>query len=351
MAFHRIDLLPRYDLDERRKARSRWETEEGRALQEKIINLIRKGAGEDFLQSHFECGTLGFLEDQWDLEGIQLFSENIVFPTADTFEAIDFSHAQFWHCVFTNATFIQTHFGFTKFYNVEFRNCLFTFAHFYGATLEGCKFIDCDFAEENGFSNCEILGTEFENCFFSKGKFFDCKFDEQVAFQVNRQPQTRGLLSQTSSGFQCPFERNNISGIYRGIKEGFVAGQIYGKARKYSFLQHQAYTRFNRVGIVEKATAYCWELLSGYGLKPGRVLICLISLFSIVFVWFALQLGSVQDSLIFTSGAFLTFGARSELLQKLSLANHIVYIVSAFAGVALIALFITVMANVLLKDN
>jgi hypothetical protein len=234
---------------------------------------------------------------------------------------------------------------------VEFRNCLFAFAHFYGATLEKCRFIDCDFPDENGFSNCELLETRFENCFFNKGKFFDCKFDEQVAFEVSRQPQIAGLLSQTSSGFQCLFEKNNISGIYRGIKEGFVAGQIYGKARQYSFLQHQAYTRFNRVGMAEKATAYCWELLSGYGLKPARVLTCLISLFAIVFVWFAYELGSVQDSLIFTSGAFLTFGAKSELLRNLSLFDHIVYIVSAFAGVALVALFITVMANVLLKDN
>jgi hypothetical protein len=93
MAFQRIDLLPRYDLDERRKTRSRWENEEGTALHEKIIDLIRKGAGEDFLQSHFEYGTLGFLEDQWDLEGIQLFNENIVFPTGDNFETIDFRRA------------------------------------------------------------------------------------------------------------------------------------------------------------------------------------------------------------------------------------------------------------------
>jgi Pentapeptide repeats (9 copies) len=351
MTFQRIDLLPRNNLNERRKARSRWESEEGRSLQEKIIALIRNGAGEDFLQSHFEHGTLSFIEDQWDLAGIQLFNEEIVFPTGDNFETIDFSYAQFWHCIFTNATFPQTHFGFTKFYNVEFRNCLFAFAHFYGATLEKCKFIDCDFAEENGFSNCELSETRFENCFFNKGKFVDCKFDEQVTFEVNKQPHIRGLRSQTSSGFKSPFERKGISGIYRGIKEGFIAGQIYGKARNYLFLQHQAYTRFNRTGAVEKSTAYSWELLAGYGLKPARVLMSLIGLFCAVFVWFAYQLGSFQESLIFTSGAFLTFGAKAELLQKLSLLNHIIYIFSAFVGVALVALFITVTASVLLKDN
>jgi hypothetical protein len=83
MAFQRIDLLPRFDLNDRRKVRSRWQSEEGTPLQEKIIDLIRKGAGEDFLQGHFEHGALGFVEDQWDLAGIQLFNEDIVFPTGD----------------------------------------------------------------------------------------------------------------------------------------------------------------------------------------------------------------------------------------------------------------------------
>src|SRR5260370_19062776 len=163
MPFERIDLLPSYNIAEARKAWERWEAPEGRQLHEKIVGLIRKGAGEDFLQWEFEQGDLGFIEDQWDLAGIQLFSESIDFPTGDNFENIDFSYAHFWHCTFTNACFMQAHFSFTKFYNVEFRDCLFAFAHFYGATLENCRFINCDFVEENGFSNCEISETRFEN--------------------------------------------------------------------------------------------------------------------------------------------------------------------------------------------
>ena len=137
MTFQRIDLLPRYDLSERNRVRSRWESEEGRSLQERIVDKIRKGAGEDFLQWDFESGRLGFIEDS----------------------------------TFIDATFPQTHFSFARLYNIEFRSCLFAFAHFYGCTFENCRFINCDFAEENGFSNCELLNTQ--DCFFNKDKFVD----------------------------------------------------------------------------------------------------------------------------------------------------------------------------------
>jgi hypothetical protein len=283
--------------------------------------------------------------------GIELFSEEITFPTGDNFENIDFSYSNFWHCIFVNATFPQTHFSFSRLYNVEFRNCLFAFAHFYGATLENCKFIDCDFAEENGFSNCEFSNSLFRNCFFNKNKFVDCKFDEGVIFEFERGPQIGGLPSQTSSGFKSPLEKTEISGIYRGIKDGFFAGHIHNKAREYLFRQQQAYTRFNRTASLEKMKAYCWEVIAGYGLRPIRVLASLFGLFAIVSVWFAYRLGSIQDGLIFSAGAFLTFGGRAELLQKLSWIDHLIYIASAFTGVALTALFVTVMANVLLKDN
>ncbi|MGH6666150.1 MAG: pentapeptide repeat-containing protein [Pseudolabrys sp.] len=301
MAFQRIDLLPRYDPAARNKARSRWEDEEGRSLSETITEKIRKGAGEDFLQWDFEEGTLGFLEDYWDLAGIQLFNEEITFPTGDNFENIDFSYARFWHCIFIDATFPQTHFAFTRLYNVEFKNCLFSFASFYGATFEKCKFIDCDFVEENGFENCEILDTRFDNCFFNKNKFTDCKFDEGVVFHFKKQPQVFGLLAQTASGFKESLEKSSISGIYRGIKDGFLAGGIYNKSRDYVFRQHQAYTRFNQIGRLGRAKAYSWELIAGYGLRPGRVLAFLIGLFLIVFVWFAYRLDSIQDSLVFSA--------------------------------------------------
>jgi hypothetical protein len=67
--------------------------------------------------------------------------------------------------------------------------------------------------------------------------------------------------------------------------------------------------------------------------------------------WFSYRLGSISESLVFSAGAFLTFGARAELLQGLSFLDGIIYIAAAFAGIALVAVFITVMTNVHLKNN
>jgi hypothetical protein len=74
-------------------------------------------------------------------------------------------------------------------------------------------------------------------------------------------------------------------------------------------------------------------------------------MFVAVSAWFAYRLESIQNGLILSAGAFLTFGGNIDLLQRLSWIDHTIYIASAFAGVALTALFITVMASVLLKDN
>jgi hypothetical protein len=57
MPFHRIDLLPNYDHDQAWKSRERW-AEDG-DVSAKVIELIRDGGGEDFLESEFERGQLG----------------------------------------------------------------------------------------------------------------------------------------------------------------------------------------------------------------------------------------------------------------------------------------------------
>ncbi|MGZ4107170.1 MAG: pentapeptide repeat-containing protein [Tumebacillaceae bacterium] len=349
MPFHRIEMLPNFDALEARQTRSRWNDADG--IKDKIVELIRAGAGEDFLQGEFEAGRLGFVRDQWDLAGIDLFKEEIEFPKNDSFENIDFSYAKFWHCIFSNATFPQTHFTFARLYNVEFRNCLFGFAHFYGATLEKCKFINCDFVEENGFSNCEFIDVRFDDCFFNKNKFVDCRFDENVHFTSSKGERRLGLLVAPSSGFKERMEETNISGIYRNIKDCYFAGQVYVQVRKYLFLQHQAYTRYNRLGRFNKLKRYVWEIVAGYGAKPIRVLLCLGVLYLLVSFRFSYALGDVKDGILLSSGAFLTFGAKSDLLASMGLFDNCLYIASAFVGISMVALLITVMANVLLKDS
>src|SRR5258708_22292 len=245
MSFHRIDMLPAFDAERRTRVRTRWD--EAEEVKEKILERIRRGAGEDFLQWDFENGNLGPLEDQWDLAGFNLFTEELAFSgNDDNFENIDFSYSEFWHSTFSNAAFLQAHFTFAKLFNVEFRNCLFSFAHFYGATLEQCRFINCDFVDENGFSNCDFVNSEFANCFFNKSKFSDCRFDENVHFSASGGKLILGLRASPTSSFKTQLITPDVSKIFRNIKEAYHSGQVYAEVRKYVFLQHQAYTRFNR---------------------------------------------------------------------------------------------------------
>jgi hypothetical protein len=44
-------------------------------------------------------------------------------------------------------------------------------------------------------------------------------------------------------------------------------------------------------------------------------------------------------------------GAKTELLTHMGMFDQLLYVSSAFAGVSLVALFITVMANLLLKET
>jgi Pentapeptide repeats (9 copies) len=347
MSFTRIDLLPRFDLQRRQQVRQRWEDDAGRALFERIIVLIREGAGEDFLQYSFEKGELGFLSDYWDLAGIEIFKEDIVFPEGDNFENIDFSYAQFWHSTFTNACFPQTHFSFARLYNVKFKDCIFDLAYFYGCELEKCSFENCSFMEGNGFSNCDIKETTFSDCYFSENMFKSCRFDENVQIVNATKPLILGLRPRAPN-FNSELKQNHISGIYRGIKDGYLAGEIFIRAQQYLFLQRQAYTRFNSR---RKIRSYLWEGVAGYGLKPMRVLGIIGLLFGLAFLWFHWKLDNAKEAMILSAGAIFTFGAKADLLEKLTLWDQLVYIASAFFGVSLVALFVTVLANVLLKDN
>ena len=50
-------------------------------------------------------------------------------------------------------------------------------------------------------------------------------------------------------------------------------------------------------------------------------------------------------------GALLTFGAKASLLDQLGWFARICYVINAFFGIALLALFITVIANVYMRDR
>ena len=57
------------------------------------------------------------------------------------------------------------------------------------------------------------------------------------------------------------------------------------------------------------------------------------------------------DGILLAAGGLFTVGARADLLAQLNPVYRAVYIATAFAGISLTALFITVMANVSFREQ
>ncbi|MGA9363281.1 MAG: hypothetical protein WBW16_02825 [Bacteroidota bacterium] len=340
--FTPIHLLPQ-NTGGHRKYKERWETVEGRALHDKILEMIRQGGGEDFLEADFQSGRLGFLEDERDLQGFQLHNENIVFPKEDNFQAIDFSYAEFWNSHFTNAFFYCT-MSFTKFYGCTFTKCIFSFNHCYAAMFDKVTFIDCDFIEYDTFTNCSFSETVFKNTFFPTNGFHDCLFDAKTKFDSFPE------RPSTAYSESVRLQDENKSDLFRAVSEAYLGGRVRAMARTYKFRSLQCSTRHNTEGFREKIAGFVFEYLSGYGLRPSRVIAAMFTYFLLAFLLFASQVG-FQDSLLLTCGALFTFGAKAQLLDKMSWLFHFVYILSSFAGISLTALFVTVLVNVFVTNN
>jgi uncharacterized protein YjbI with pentapeptide repeats len=341
--FTPVHLLPQYNTKELDKYRDRWEDSDGQRLQDKILAMIERGAGEDFLQRDFEQGNLGFLENMWDLKGIQILNKQIGFPAEDNFEGIDFSYGSFYHSKFRNATFLNTFFRFTKLYNCEFVNFNFLFTSFYGATLEKTEFIKCDFIEHDSMTNCDLRGVKFEACFIPTNLFFDCKFDEQTNIDDLLDKPWRGQGTLKLS-------KGDLAEIFKGIKDGYRAGDVLKQARVYFFKEKQSITRHNTKRHVEKTWGYFLELIAGYGIKPHRVLFTMLMVFIIFSVVFCAKIG-FSEGILLSAGAFFTFGANTHYLQTLSAFLKVSYIAEAFFGISLMALFITVLANLWFREK
>jgi len=338
-------LLPRYDPSEAAKYQDRWDASEGQKIKEIVLEKIRKGAGEDFLQWDFEKGTLGFIENQWDLRGLQVFKEKIKFPHEDNFESIDFSFGSFYHSQFTNAHF-QALFNFVKIYNCTFIDCDFYFNSFYGCRIEKTKFINCCFIENNSITNCVFSDVEMKSCFYPKNVFVDCKFDENTLFDKPLEKKLR------PSRQELAFDNKQYSEIYKSVKEAYAVGGATRKSRSYFYAQKQAETRFNSRNFWEKMGGFVIENIAGYGIKPWRALETLF-LFSTVgfclfYFWGKV---AVSKSIMLTAGAIFTFGAFTDELKRLGICFQLLYIFLSFSGIAFTALFITSVANIWFSER
>ena len=122
------------------------------------------------------------------------------------------------------------------------------------------------------------------------------------------------------------------------------------KARNYLFLQLHSSTRYNTESRGETASGLFFEYLTGHGLRPFRVIIAMLVWFVVALCLFLTQVG-FRDALLLTCGGLFTFGAKADLLNTMGLSYHLLYIFSAFVGISLTALFVTVLANVLIREK
>ncbi|MFH0770095.1 MAG: pentapeptide repeat-containing protein [Candidatus Peregrinibacteria bacterium] len=338
--FTPLHLLPQYSQKEKDRLFDRWQhgTKQGAKDRLAIIEKIKEGGGEDFLQYDFQSGNLPTMENQWDLRGMWIGNLDIKFPRGDNFEAINFSYGVIQDCTLRGAAFPNCDFAYTIFRRCKFIDCGFAYMGLFGASLEDVQFIDCDFVEHFAFSNSELSGATFENCFFQQPTFHDCKFDESTQFR-HFSPISHWFPE--SQGYKQV--KTDLAEVYKGIKEGFLEGRVTKQSRQFFFLEKQAVTRHNRRGM-EKVGGYFLEAVAGYGVRPQSTFLLMIFGFLLLSIPFVAVFGSLQG-LLFGAGAFLTIGIRTELLNTLSPVLQVWYLIETFFGLCFTALLITVLAR------
>ena len=109
--FTPLHRLPGFDALAAHESRRRWSTPQGHRDAERITELIRQGAGEDFLQRAFQRGDLPTLTDEWDLRGFLLIDAQVHGQRA-LFEAIAFNYARIHSSQFDGVGFDSVSFAF-----------------------------------------------------------------------------------------------------------------------------------------------------------------------------------------------------------------------------------------------
>lgn len=335
-----IDRLPGHDEAEHRRCEDRWTVGRGQQDRERVLALIRDGAGEDFLQRDVEAGRLPTLTGMWDLRGLQIHGETLRFPEGDTFESIDFGFASFWHTTFENAVF-ESAMRFGRVCGCTFTRCIFIHGHCFATRFEDCQFVDCDFIESFSFTNCDFRSVDFCGCYLGLPMFDDCRFDAATRVSDSSPRPVRGFNAQRDLKRQ--------STLYIGISEAYRSGGAREKARDALFEALCAETRHNRDGA-RRAVGYVKEFVFGYGLRPGRVLRALVGMLIIGTAGFTPTMPP-RDAFLVAAGAVFTFGVHADRLDQLAPLYSVLYTLLAFGGISLIALLAAVWARVFFADE
>jgi len=330
-------LLPQFSLEELGRLQDRWNTPRGEACQEQIVRMIKSGAGKNFLEPARQQGSLPILEGDSDLRGFEILDLDADFPKGDNFRTIDFRYACFYHSTFRNATFLQTRFSFTSLHKCTFADCQFGSSGFYAAELEEVRFMNCVFMDRSTMTHCEFKRVTCQDCFFAERQFHDCRFDEQTFV-------TSPLERPRDTAWQVRLDQTRFAELHKGAKEAYRAGGVSKLAREYFFRERQCITRHNTQGLLGKMRGHFLECVAGYGVRPVRVLRAMLCVFLLFTVVFGVRFG-FPKGLLLSAGAFFTFGGNIQELESVCILWTIGYIAESFLGICLIAMFITVLAN------
>lgn len=331
-----IYLLPQNTDGKSKEYQDRWKTKNGILTKHRILKLLREGPTEHFLQKDFLEKKLVTIKDEKDLRGLFIEDEDIKDLHVNTLKGVNLSYSYIINTNFENITFPNMIFKFSTFYKVTFVNCTFSFSTFYASKFENVVFINCNFLDKNELRNCLLENTKFNKCFFENNIFSNCHFDQLTQLEIPN-------ISEFSKK-QTKLDLKELSEIYKGIKEAYASGKVINKKRDYYFLEKQAITRFNTKTPLHKFGGYFLELVSGYGIRPLRVLFCMMVSYFIFTTIFVNKIG-YSDGLLLSTGAYFTNGANSNFLVTMGPLYQALYILESFLGILLIALFITVMAN------
>lgn len=333
--FKPIYDLRLYEFNEQKEVRDRWVSFENHALFIHVLNLIKNGAGEDFLVNDVQNGILkGFLRDEYDLRGLSISSEDISFPDGDNFQGIDFSYCQFGNCIFKNCYF-RACFDFGRLLKSTFINCIFHCTSFLGTTIVECKFIDCIFIEGVRFTNCSFENTKYLHYFIDDNIFFDCKFDDRMVIE---EPSTKPIIEL---GGNLLFSKNQFSSFFMEVANAYSAGGFNSKKNRYYFKSRYFSTRYNSNSTLEAIGKLIIELLCGYGIRPFRSIfagILIVLGFSLFYNTF---IGNFFESFLVSTSAFLSMGDFSRFPQIYKIG----FLFEGFLGLFILGIYLTTLFN------
>jgi hypothetical protein len=343
--FTEIHLIRQPNKAEMKKYRDRWSTAEGDSAQEGIIEALRTEGTEDSLKKAKEKQAGNITEGHRDLKGISIIEKEIVFKKEPAdLENVDFSYASLRNTRFENVIFVNVNFNSADLFGCEFINCEFIFTNFYACYVEKTVFLNCDFIINNTITNCVFRETLMEKYFTPENFLFDCKFDEitsisEPLLKPNREENTGSSLDKMA-----------LAEIYKGIKLSYNEGNVTKKSRDYFFKERGAITRYNTSGLIDRIVGYLVEAIAGYGVRPIRVFITTVLIFLAYSGIFVHEFGLRQGMLI-SAGAFCTFGSSGNFLASAPYWVEMVYILESFTGISMMALFVTVLVNLLFKER